>query len=74
MKSKSYKRTNNLLGIKRKGRLKYYKHWSDCIKDYKHLIQRRHRKHENYYSFLKRIKYASDPSYIKRLKTIVRDE
>lgn len=69
LKSIYYKRSNNLFGIMEKNRLKRYNHWSESIKDYKRLIQRRHRKGENYYSFLVRIRYAKDKRYIKKLKT-----
>lgn len=35
------------------------------------MIQYRLRENENYYQFLTRISYASDPDYIKKVKNIV---
>lgn len=64
---------NNLFGLMRKGRLRRYKHWSESVRDYKKYIQSRYKKGENYYSFLKRIKYASNKYYNKQLKRIVHE-
>lgn len=35
------------------------------------MIQYRLRENEDYYKFLTRISYASDPNYIKKVKNIV---
>ena len=37
---------------------------------YKKRVESRLREGENYYTFLKRIGYAEDPNYIKKLKNI----
>ena len=37
---------------------------------YKRRVESRLRKGENYYAFLKRIKYAADPDYERKLKRI----
>lgn len=72
--SKSYKKSNNLLGLMKNRRLKHYQHWSESIADYKKLIQSRYREGEDYYHFLKRIRYAKNPSYNNSLKRIVNEE
>lgn len=67
-------RYNNIFGIydSSRNRYKRYKHWTDCVVDYKNKIQKRYRDSEDYYSFLKRIHYATSPNYIITLKQIVR--
>lgn len=69
--SKGCRNYNNLVGIMRKGRLRRYKHWSESLVDYKKLIQSRYRKGEDYYVFLRRIRYARNPNYTKQLKRYV---
>lgn len=64
---------NNLFGLMYKRRLRRYKHWSESVRDYKKYIQSRYKEGENYYSFLKRIKYASNKNYNKQLKRIVNE-
>ena len=61
---------NNIFGLRGK---RYYKYnsWSDCVKAYKEKIQSRYKQGEDYYKFLKRIHYATDPKYIRKLKKIV---
>ena len=70
-KSKGCTRDNNLFGLR--GRNGYYKynHWSESVKAYKEKIQSRYKSGEDYYAFLKRIRYAENPDYIKVLKQIV---
>lgn len=66
---------NNILGLynSRKGEYFSFDHWTDCIQAYKDMIEYRLRDGEDYYSFLKRIKYASNPDYTKKLKEIEKD-
>ena len=67
-----YKRTNNLFGLynSKGGEYYSYDHWTACIADYRDKIQSRLREGEDYYEFLKRIKYAEDKEYINKLKRI----
>lgn len=67
-KSSLCKNGNNLFGLR--GRNGYYKfgHWSESVKMYKDKIQCRYRTGEDYYQFLKRIRYATNPNYISTLK------
>lgn len=68
-KSKVYKRTNNLFGLRKNGVYRSYDHWTECVDDYERLISSRY-KGGCYYTFLKRIGYAEDPNYISKLKMI----
>lgn len=63
---------NNFLGLYNSQKKEYYKfdHWTDCIISYKTMIEYRLKDGENYYKFLSRIRYASDPSYIDKVKRI----
>lgn len=75
---KSYGCTNdnNLFGLYNSKLGKYHKfnHWHESVISYKHWIQRRYKPPEDYYKFLKRIGYASDPLYTNKLKSIIRHE
>lgn len=64
---------NNIFGLYDSQESTYYdfSHWSDAILAYKSKIEYRHREGEDYYHFLKRIKYAKDPKYISKVKRIV---
>lgn len=65
-------RRNNLFGLYNSKRKEYYSfdHWTDCIEGYKNMIEYKHKDGEDYYDFLIRIKYASDPTYIYKVKRI----
>ncbi len=67
---------NNLFGLYNSDREEYheFEHWAESVIAYKEWVQKRYRPPENYYSFLKRIRYASDPQYIIKLKQIVKQE
>lgn len=67
-------RKNNFLGLYNSKKKEYYsfKHWTDCIEGYKNMIEHKHRNGEDYYAFLIRIGYASDPIYITKVKQIER--
>lgn len=65
------KRDHNLFGIKHNGRYARYRTWQDSVADYKKRISSRY-KGGNYYSFLKRIGYASDAKYNNKLQKIIR--
>lgn len=67
---------NNLFGLYDSKNHTYFKynHWVESVKDYKNKIQNRYKEGENYYHFLKRIKYATATNYISTLKQIVNDQ
>lgn len=67
---------NNLFGLYNSKNKRYHKfnHWTESILAYKKWVQNKHKASEDYYSFLRRIKYASDPNYIPKLKKIVNDK
>lgn len=65
-KSDFYRKTNNLFGLKKGKKYATYKTWRDSIKDYKERISSRYQG-GSYYKFLKDIKYATNPNYIKFL-------
>lgn len=64
---------NNLFGLYNSKKKEYYKfnHWSESVVAYKKWIQNKYKPPEDYYSFLHRIHYASDPQYTHKLKKIV---
>lgn len=67
---------NNLFGLYNSKRGEYYRfnHWSESVIAYREWIQRRYIPPEDYYKFLSRIRYASDPEYILKLKQIVNNK
>lgn len=66
-------RHHNLFGLynSKDKRFHRFNHWTESVIAYKEWIQRRYKPPEDYYEFLKRIHYARDPEYIKKLKKIV---
>lgn len=58
---------HNLFGIKHQGKYASYRRWQDSVADYKRSISSRYQGGD-YYAFLRRINYASDPRYIQKLK------
>ena len=67
---------NNLFGLYNSKANRYcrFNHWTESVIAYKEWIQRRYKPPENYYKFLMRIRYASHPQYIPKLKQIVKKE
>ena len=65
-------KNNNLFGLYNSRRKQYYKfnHWTESIQAYKDMIQYKMKDNEDYYVFLKRIGYAEDELYIKKVKNI----
>lgn len=65
---------NNLFGLYNSKRGEYYRfdHWTESVEAYRDWIQNRYKPPEDYYSFLRRINYASDSLYIGKLKQIVK--
>lgn len=64
---------NNLFGLMKRGGLRSFNHWEESVKYYKEHIQNRYNGKGDYYAFLKRINYATDPTYASKLKRIVRE-
>lgn len=73
-KSQGCLKDNNLFGLYNSRRGEYYRfnHWSESVVAYRNKIQRRYKPPNDYYKFLERINYASDPLYTWKLKQIVR--
>lgn len=67
---------NNLFGLYNSKAKRYHRfeHWTESVVAYKKWIQRRYKPPADYYAFLKRIGYATDPQYIQKLKIIVKKE
>lgn len=67
---------NNLFGLYNSKANRYcrFNHWTESVIAYKEWIQRRYKPPEDYYKFLQRIRYATDPQYIPKLKQIVKKE
>lgn len=67
---------NNLFGLYNSSKSRYYRfnHWTDAVVAYKNKIQYRYTGNSNspeeYYKFLRKIGYASDPKYTSRIKKI----
>lgn len=70
--SKHYRTKNNFLGLYNSREKEYFKfnHWSECILAYKDMIEYKMKDGEDYYDFLIRIEYASDPTYTYKVKRI----
>ena len=66
-KSQRCRRDHNLFGIKHNGRYARYSRWQESVTDYKRCISSRY-KGGDYYAFLRRIGYASDPNYERKLR------
>lgn len=64
---------NNLFGLYNSKTNQYHKfdHWEESVIAYKNWIQYRYKPPEDYYDFLQRINYATDPTYISKVKQIV---
>ena len=69
--SKLYIENNNLFGLYDNINNEYYtfNHWTESVKAYRDLVQNKY-KGGSYYHFLKKIKYAADSDYIKKLKEL----
>ena len=65
------KRDHNLFGMKRGRRYAKYHTWQESISDYKKRISARY-KGGDYYQFLKRIGYAEDVAYQRKVSNIVK--
>ena len=63
---------NNLFGLRHSKGYYSFDHWEESVIAYKNKVQYKHRDGEGYYSFLKRIGYASAPDYINKVREIAR--
>lgn len=72
--SSVYHNYNNLFGLYNSSIKDYYYFatWQESVVAYKKYIQYKIKKDEDYYIFLDRIGYAEDPSYISKVKHIVK--
>ena len=63
---------NNLFGLYNSRKKEYFsfEHWHHSVKAYKDMIEYKHKDGEDYYDFLIRIKYATDPAYVDKVKRI----
>lgn len=71
-KSKCCVEHNNLFGLYDSKNKKYFRFatWQESVRAYKRMIQYKYKDGEDYYGFLKRIRYAEDPNYISKVKNI----
>ena len=69
--SRRCREDKNLFGIKHGKRYAKYRRWQDSVADYKERISSRYVKGD-YYAFLRKIGYASDPAYQSKVRNIVR--
>ena len=60
---------NNIFGFWYKKKYIQFDNWKDCVAYYKRW-QDRHYSGGDYYVFLKKVGFATDPSYVNRLKSI----
>ena len=60
---------NNIFGFYYKKQYLTYDSWQECVRYYKRW-QDRHYKGGDYYTFLQKVGFATDPQYITRLKSI----
>jgi flagellum-specific peptidoglycan hydrolase FlgJ len=69
-KSSLCRNDHNLFGIKHGRRFAKYPSWQASVADYKKRISSRFsgQSHADYFAFLRRIGYASDPNYISKLR------
>ncbi len=68
--SNVFKTRNNLFGFRLGNGYLKFDNWKQSVEYMAKWQKRRYNKGENYYSFLKRIGYATDSSYCDKLKSI----
>lgn len=71
-KSRRCREDKNLFGMKRGKRYAKYRRWQDSVADYKERISSRY-KNGDYLLFLKRIGYASDVNYSRKVAEIAKE-
>lgn len=68
--SKLTRTHQNIFGMKKGNRYRRYSHWLECVKDYKKRISSRYTGGD-YFSFLRRIGYATNPNYTNLLRRMI---
>lgn len=61
---------NNLFGLRHSKGYYTFDHWEESVIAYRDWVQYKHRDGESYYTFLKRIGYASAKDYIYKVRKI----
>ena len=51
----------------------HFNHWTHCLKGYKDFVQSKWDGNGDYYEFLIKLPYASDPNYLSKIKRIAND-
>ena len=71
-RSKVFREYNNPFGLFNSRTMQYFRfrHWSDAVIMYRDNIQKRLKRNEDYYNFLKRIGYAEDEDYLNKVKAL----
>lgn len=66
------KNYNNLFGLYNSKIKDYYsfEHWSDSVKAYRDFVQYKYKGNTDYYTFLVKLPYATDPNYIMKIKQL----
>ena len=66
------KNYNNLFGLYNSKIRDYYsfEHWSDSVKAYRDFVQYKYKGNTDYYTFLVKLPYATDPNYIRKIKQL----
>lgn len=69
-RSNNTMRKNNLFGFKKGGRVMTFKNWKESVDFYKDWQDRKYTDdNEDYYKFLRRIRYATNRKYASHLKS-----
>lgn len=70
--SRLFLKYNNLFGLYDSRRMEYmrFDSWISCVFAYRKYILNKYREDEEYYTFLTRIGYAEDSTYVSKVKQI----
>lgn len=71
-KSKLCTQYNNLFGLYNSRTKSYYKfdNWWDSVIAYRDKVQYKYKGNTDYYTFLVKLPYATDPNYIRKIKQL----
>lgn len=69
-KSRVCKEQNNLFGLRHSKGYYSFDHWEESVIAYRDWVQYKHRKGEEYYTFLRRINYAASKTYVYKVREI----
>lgn len=64
------KKHNNLFGLRHKRGYYKFNTWQESVTAYKEYVQYKYT-HGDYFQFLRKIGYASDPYYVQRVKSLL---